>query len=245
MASYILLLSVLLSGGGTGYPSCLSTEEGFSGYPMLPTADVLAIGQLRIRSGLSYCELESGPQLLKIPGAVSWGFVEDLELSAGIPLFLDDDGMEGGLIGNITGGVSYLFETARGGTGLVLRALAEVPTGSDQRDGKGRLMVGGTTSTTFRRFRMSGSAFYGATDPFGDDSEETMSFSAGGSSFITHSLQLVAVMRGNTAGSIDLGGTISFHPVNQVGVYVSLRSGLEGPVRYCVQSGVSWIGSGF
>lgn len=245
MASNILLLAVILTGSGTGFPSCLSTEEGFSGYPMLPTADVLAIGQLRIRSGMSYCELESGPQLLTIPGAVSWGFVQDVELSAGVPIYLDDDGMDGGLIGNLTGGVSYLFETARGGTGLVLRALVEAPTGSDQRDGKGRLMIGGTTSTTFRRFRMSGSAFYGAIDPFGDDAEEAMSFSAGGSSFITHSLQLVAGMTGSTAGNIDLGGTIAFHPVDQVGLYLSLRSGLEGPVRYCVQSGVSWIGSGF
>lgn len=221
---------------------------GFSGFPGLPAADVMPVGGLRLTGAVGYSELEGGSDLLHLPLRGCWGALEDLEVCAGLPLYLDDDGMEGGVAGNMSLGASYLYERARGGTNLVLRARASLPTGSESRDGGSRLEGGASTGTTFRLFRLSVTGMYGlasGNDPFDDDVHDYARFVFGGSSYVSRGLQMAASMEGSTVGDLTASGCCVWDLSEAWGLHGAVRAGLDGPWRYRLEAGATWTGFGF
>jgi hypothetical protein len=241
-----LLLSLQLSADEV--PTTLTDRYGFSGFPGLPSADILPVGALRVTGALDYGETEAGSGILSLPLRGCWGALEDLEVCAGLPVYLDDDGMEGGAVGNISLGASYLYERARGGTNLLLRTRASLPTGSEARDGGARLETGVTTGTTFRLLRLSATGMYGlasGNDPFEDDVEDYMRFVVGGSSFVAAGLQLAGSMEGSTGGDLTASAFAAYDLGRELALHGGVRAGLDGPWRYRLAAGATWTGLGF
>ena len=248
VCSLILALLLPLQLPAQEAPSVLLDEYGFSGFPGLPTPDVLPVGGLRISAGLAYGELESGSDLVMLPLRGCWGALNDLEISAGMPIYLDDDGLEGGPAGNLSLGASYLYERARGGTNLVLRSRLSLPTGFEGRDEGSRLELGATTGTTFRLFRLSATAMYGlasGNDPFEDDISDYMRFACGGSSYIASGMQLAGSLEGTTFGDLTASAMGAYDITESVSLQAGLRAGLDGPWRYRLEGGAAWTGWGF
>lgn len=246
--SAILALLLTLQLPPAEVPSTITDQYGFSGFPGLPSADILPVGTLRLTGALGYSEADAGGELLAVPLRGAWGALEDLEVCAGLPLYLDDDGMDGGLAGNISLGASYLYERARGGTNLLLRARASLPTGEEARDGGSRLETGITTGTTFRLMRLSVTGLYGlasGNDPFDDEVEDYMRFSLGGASFVGSGLQLAGSMAGSTFGDLTASACAVYDLTGEVDIHGGVRAGLDGPWRYRLEAGVSWTGVGF
>jgi len=246
--SLLLVLLLPLQLSAEDAPAVLTDEFGFSGFPGLPSADVMPVGGLRITAAADYGEMEGGNDLVRLPLRACWGALSDLEVCTALPLYLDDGGMEGGALGNISLGASYLYERARGGTNLVLRARASLPTGSESRDGGSRLELGATTGTTFRLFRLSATGLYGlasGNDPFSDDIHDYARFVFGTSSFVSPGLQLAGSLEGSTAGELTASACCAYDPGGPVGLHGSVRAGLDGPWRYRLEAGASWTGFGF
>jgi hypothetical protein len=156
--------------------------------------------------------------------------------------------MDGGLVGNLSLGASYLYEKARGGTNLLLRSRLSLPLGSEARDGGSRLELGATTGTTFRLFRLSATAMYGlasGNDPFDDEISDYMRFSCGTASFVSPGLQLVGSLEGNTVGELTASGMIAYELADAVGIHGGVRAGLDGLWRYRLEGGATWTGFGF
>ncbi len=248
ICSLLLVVLLPLQVQADDAPAVLTDGFGFSGFPGLPTADVMPLGGLRVTAAAGYGELEGGGDIASLPLRGCWGALQDLEVCAGLPLYLDDDGMEGGVLGNVSIGASYLYERARGGTNLVLRTRASLPTGSESRDGGSRLEAGASTGTTFRLFRVSVSGMYGlasGNDPFEDEIEDYARFVFGGSSFVSRGLQLAGSLEGSTAGELTASACCAYDLSGPLGLHGALRAGLDGPWRYRLETGVSWNGFGF
>jgi len=226
-----------------------SSRGGLSGFLLLPGTDVLQRGGLRIQGRFDYIDVrDSSGNYLVLPISVTWGWMEGFEVGGEIPFYLDDSADGGKILGDITAGCSWLYETARGGSALVLRGKLRFPTGQEGRDRGSELDLGISTSTTFRLFRLQASASYvvsGGRNPFEDSISDYLNFSMGGASFVSKDVQVVCGMDGNTCGSLGLSGSGVFYIFDSISLFGVLRAGLSGSESYSVSAGASWTGTGF
>jgi len=174
--------------------------------------------------------------------------VENLEAGIEIPFYITDPADDTRLLGDITLGCAWLYETARGGSSLVLSGQLGLPSGQEGRDRGTELSLGAATSTTFRLFRLQASASYvlnGGKNPFEESITDYMRFSVGGASYITERVQVVCAMDGNTLGNLGLSGSGIFYLLDHMTIFGSLRAGLSGGEAFGLSAGVAWTGSGF
>jgi len=252
MSKAILVIALLMTAAAAPAEDLsprTSSQGGLSGFLFLPESEVLDMGLLRVQARLDYLSLKDdlGSRLI-LPVGATWGVTENIELGGEIPIYLDDETSDGSLLGDISLGCGWLYETARGGTNLVLRGEIRLPTGSRGRDPGTELALGCATGTTFRLFKLQLSAFYvlnGGRNPFEDDIRDHMKFSAGGTSFLTEDLQLAASLQGTSAGSLDAAGTLSFNALRNTVFFWTVRAGLDGAASYSMSVGASWTGAGF
>lgn len=227
-----------------------ATQGGLSGYLFLPESRVLPAGHLMVQGRLEYLDsdLVSEDAFLTLPLTVTWGAVEDLELGAEVPFYLSDPLDNDQILGDITLGCGWLYETARGGSSIVLRGSLRLPTGEEGRDRGSELEVGAATSTTFRLFRLQAAAAYvlnGGDDPVEDDIVDYLRFSMGGASYVAENIQIVLAMDGTTTGEMGMSGSCVLYEFDSVALFGSLRVGLSGPQNATLAGGISWTGSGF
>jgi len=247
---FLALITVIVSGIAGGTPAQgTSTQGGLSGFVFLPGSAVLQEGCLRVQGRLNYIDLKSSSEShLVLPLSVTWGWMDGFEIGGEIPLYLDDSESENRLLGDITAGCAWLYETARGGSAIVLKGQLRLPTGLAGRDRGSELILGAATSTTFRLFRLQASASYilnGGRNPFKDRIIDYMDFSFGGASYVTENVQIVCAMDGNSQGDFGLSGSGILYAFDAISLFGVLRAGLNGTETYSISAGVSWTGSGF
>ncbi len=222
----------------------ISAEGGLSGYPFLPGSSVLQRGFLRVQGKLEYIDMkEDGRNYVLLPLSITWSCIDNLEFGSEIPIYLDDSSFDGNLLGDISAGCTWLYETARGGSALVFKGLITLPTGSEGRDTGSELAFGIATSTTFRLLKLHTAASYvlnGGSNPFKGRITDYMKFSAGGASYITSDLQIICGLDGTTSGDLGLAATLSTYSVNRMALFVSMRAGLSGNTQYSLSAGVAW-----
>jgi hypothetical protein len=248
----VFLTVIILSVAGTSAGDSVqgtSTQGGLSGFLFLPGSDLLQAGGLRIQGYLDYIGIKgSSNSYLVLPMNVTWGWMDGLELGGEIPFFLHDSAEEGKLLGDITLGCAWLYETASGGSALVLNGHLRFPTGSEGRDRGSELSLGVSTGTTFRLFRLQASASYvlnGGRNPFENHIRDYMNFSIGGASYVAEDVQIVCGMDGNTCGDLGLSGSGVFYVFDSVSLFGVLRKGLSGRESYSISGGAAWTGSGY
>ncbi len=225
-----------------------SSQGGLSGFVFLPESEVLSEGYLRVQGRLNYFNPNSSPNAyLVLPMSVTWGWKDGFEIGGEIPFYLHSE-EEDRLLGDITAGCAWLYETARGGSSIVLRGQLRLPTGLQGRDRGSELILGAATSTTFRLFRLQASAAYilnGSRNPFKDRISDYMDFSIGGASYITEDVQIVCAMDGNTWGDFGLSASGVLYIFDDISLFGVLRAGLNGGESYSISAGAAWTGSGF
>jgi len=250
MIKVFLAVSILVLPGISASDSIQGTSSlgGLSGYLFLPGTDVLPEDALRIQGHLDYINRnDPSGDFLVFPLSAAWGCIDGFELGGEIPFYLDGGTGEDRLLGDITAGCAWLYETARGGSALVLKGLVTLPTGLEGRDRGSELALGVSTSTTFRLFRLQASSFYivnGGRNPFKNHISDYAVFSIGGSSYITRNFQIVGAVDGNTLGDLGLSGSGVLYVFNRISLFGVLRAGLSGGESYRLSAGVSWTGSG-
>ena len=247
---FLAVITVMAAGTAGGDPAAgTSTQGGLSGFIFLPGSAVLQEGCLRIQGRLNYIDMKgSFGNYLVFPLSVTWGWMDGFEIGGEIPFYLDDSEGEERLLGDITAGCAWLYETARGGSAIVLRGQLRLPTGLAGRDRGSELVLGATTSTTFRLFRLQASASYilgGGRNPFEDKISDYMDFSFGGASYVTEDVQIVCTMDGNTRGDCGLSGSGVLYLFDEISLFGVLRAGLSGRETFSISAGVAWTGSGF
>ena len=247
--AWIILFSLSATVLSDGPDPGTSGQGGLSGFLFLPESEVLGEGDLRVQARLEYLSLRQGAgNTLSIPLSVTWGVTSKLELGGEIPLFLDDGIADGGIPGDITVGCSWLYETARGGSNLILRGMLTLPTGTEGRDPGTELDLGISTGTTFRLFQLQMSAFYfinGGRDLFTDDVDDGLRYSAGGSSYLSEDLEVAAAVEGTTLGTLDASATVAFSALEGTTFFWTVWAGLDGAESYGLSLGAAWTGSGF
>ncbi len=225
-----------------------SSQGGLSGFVFLPESEVLSEGYLRVQGRLNYFNPNSSSNgYLVLPMSVTWGWKDGFEIGGEIPFYLHSE-EEDRLLGDITAGCAWLYETARGGSSIVLRGQLRLPTGLQGRDRGSELILGVATSTTFRLFRLQASAAYilnGSRNPFKDRISDYMDFSIGGASYVTEDVQFVCAMDGNTWGDFGLSGSGVLYIFDHISLFGVLRAGLNGGESYSISAGAAWTGSGF
>ncbi|OPL18809.1 MAG: hypothetical protein AVO35_12900 [Candidatus Aegiribacteria sp. MLS_C] len=226
-----------------------ASRGGLSGFLFLPESEVLPVGHLMVQGRLEYLDSEaaSNPFLL-LPLTVTWGAVENLEIGGEIPFYLNDPLERENVAGDLTLGCGWLYETARGGSAIVLRGSLRLPTGETGRDRGTELEVGAATGTTFRLFRLQAAASYvlnGGDDPFENDIEDYSRFSIGGASYVAEDIQVVLAMEGTTTGELGMSGSGVLYAFGNMAVFGTLRVGLSGTEDATLAGGLSWTGSGF
>lgn len=247
---FIAVITILAAGVAGSDPAAgTSAQGGLSGFVFLPGSDVMQEGCLRIQGRLNYVNLKSSPDsYLVLPLNVTWGLMDGFEIGGEIPIYLDDSAGENRLLGDITAGCAWLYETARGGSAIVLSGQLRLPTGLRGRDRGSELALGAATSTTFRLFRLQASASYilnGSRNPFKDRISDYMVFSFGGASYVTEDIQMICAMDGNTWGDLGLSGSGVIYVFDGVSLFGVLRAGLSGSESYSISAGAAWTGSGF
>jgi hypothetical protein len=247
LAMTVLTLAASAFGDGP-YPGTCS-RGGISGFLFLPGGEVLPEGALRLQARLEYLSLRGDAgNSLAVPLTASWGVAEDIEIGGEVPFYVDDGIVDGSVTGDITGSCSWLYETANGGSSLILHGMLTLPTGEEGRDPGTELALGASTGTTFRLFRLQMSAFYclnGGRKMFTDDVEDGLRFSGGGTSFLSEDLELAGALEGTTWGTLDAAASIAFSPLSEVTFFGTLRAGLEGAASYSISLGGAWTGAGF
>lgn len=248
----LLLVSLIMIAAGVsaeGPVHGTGTQGGLSGFLFLPGNDVLGTGFLRVQGRLDYLDVkDSEDSYLVMPISAAWGVIGNLEVGGEIPVYLDDPSDDHELLGDITAGCAWLYETARGGSSIVLRGQIRLPTGQSGRDRGAELDLGISTSTTFRLFRLQAAGSYvlnGRDNPFEDDIRDYMRFSIGGASYVTEDVQLVVSMDGSTWGELGLSGSGVFYSFDGFALFGTARLGLSGSRSGSISAGVSWTGSGF
>lgn len=244
----IVVIAILAGGISVGDPAAgTSAQGGLSGFVFLPGTEILQEGSLRIQCRLNYINLKSSSDsYIVLPLNATWGLMERFEIGGEIPLYLSEE--EGSLLGDITAGCAWLYETARGGSAIVLSGQLRLPTGMNGRDSGSELVFGAATSTTFRLFRFQASASYvlnGGRNPFRDQISDYMDFSVGGASYVTEDIQIVCAMDGNTWGDFGLSGSGVIYVFDRISLFGVLRAGLSGGETYSISAGAAWTGSGF
>lgn len=246
---FLAVITVMAPGIIGGNPiHGTSTRGGLSGFVFLPGSAVLGEGCLRVQAHLNYIDLKGPGNYLLLPLSVTWGWMDGFEIGVEIPFYLDDSEEGDRLLGDITAGCAWLYETARGGSAIVLRGQLRLPSGLEGRDRGSELILGAATSTTFRLFRLQASASYilnGGRNPFKDRITDYMDFSIGGASYVTEDVQIVCAMDGNTLGIFGLSGSGILYAFEGISLFGVLRAGLSGNETYRISAGVSWTGSDF
>ncbi len=220
---------------------------GLSGWPGLPSSDILETGLLRAGTSLEYINTDQGT-ILQIPLQACWGLAENFEIGAVVPIVPIDNAFSGSIMGDVVLSGGWLYEKARGGSALKFTGKLTIPTGEKGRDTGAQLSLGGVTSTTFREFRLSMSAEYalnGGRNPFDDTIVDLLYFTAGGSSFLTSDILLYAAVTGSTSSSFTAGGGCQYLLGNSIAVDGGLGIGLDGFTNFKIYSGLSWTGEGY
>ncbi len=247
---FLAVITVIAAGAAGGDPAAgTSTQGGLSGFIFLPGSAVLQEGCLRIQGRMNYIDLKgSSESYLVLPLNITWGWMDGFEIGGEIPFYIEDSEGDDRLLGDITAGCALLYETARGGSAIVLHGLLRLPTGLAGRDRGSEFVLGATTSTTFRLFRLQASASYilnGGRNPFKDRIIDYMDFSFGGASYITEDVQIVCAMDGDTRGDFGLSGSGVLYVFDGISLFGVLRAGLSGSETYSISAGASWTRSGF
>ncbi|MCK5117298.1 MAG: hypothetical protein KAR44_11915 [Candidatus Aegiribacteria sp.] len=247
---FLAVITVMVAGAASGNPAAgTSARGGLSGFVFLPGSTVLQENYLRVQGSLNYIDLKnSSGSYLVLPVSLTWGWINGFEIGGEIPFYIDASGGEDRILGDITAGCAWLYETARGGSAIVLRGLLRLPTGLEGRDRGSELILGAVTSTTFRLFRLQASASYvlnGGRNPFEDRITDYMDFSFGGASYVTEDVQIVCAMDGNTQGDFGLSGSGVLYASDWISLFGVLRAGLSGSETYSISIGAAWTGSGF
>ncbi len=220
---------------------------GLSGWPGLPSSDVLETGVLRAGMSIEYIDTDNG-SILRVPLKVCHGITEDIEVGAVIPFVPVDNSYDGSIMGDITLSGGWLYEKARGGTALKLTGRLTFPSGEKHRDRGAELAFGGVSSTTFLDFRLSMSAEYalnGGRNPFDDTITDVMYFNAGGSSFVTSDVLLYAGMNGSTSSIFKAGAGAQYLLNDNLALDGGVNIGLNDFENFEVYAGTSWTGEGF
>ncbi len=227
----------------------LSANGGLSGFPYLPESRVIPVGGLRVQGSVRWTDMSNTDDYaLVAPLDVAWGVHDNIELAGEVPFYLHDPTDSDAILGDITIGCGWLYETARGGSALVLRGQLRLPTGAAGRDRGAELSGGLATSTTFRLFRLQASASYvlnGQHDPFEDSIEDYMRFSIGGASYVSQDLQVVLAMDGTSAGDLGVSCSGVLYAFDDLALFASLRAGLSGSSNAELSAGGAWTGTGF
>jgi hypothetical protein len=193
IVAILLLVAGVESPAADGLPISLWTENGLSGYWRVETADFLPDGVFRAGGGAAAFFPGGDFGLVPFHAAATFGVDDGLEAGAVIPVYIHDSIWEGGVFGDLSLGIKYLYESARGGTALALKASASVPTGDTPRDRGAELRVGFCTSTVYRLFRLSVDADYfaaGGSDPLDARITDGIDVAVGGASFVLPELQV-------------------------------------------------------
>jgi len=247
LAATVLVLAAVAAGDAPFPGTC--ARGGVSGFPFLPGGEIAGEGVLRLQASLSYLSLRGDAgHRLAVPLAATWGAARDLEVGCEVPVYVEDETVDGNAVGDVTGSCSWLYETANGGSSLFLHGLLTLPTGEAGRDPGTELALGASTATTFRLFRLQMAAFYalrGGRDFFTDDVEDGLRFSGGGTSFLAEDVEIAGTLEGTTWGTLDAAGTITFSPVEALLLFGTLQAELEGTASWGFSVGASWTGSGF
>ena len=247
---FLAVMTVMMAGVAGGNPVAGTSDRGgLSGFVFLPGSTVLQEHYLRVQSHLNYIDLKgSSESYLVLPLSVTWGWMDGFEIGGEIPFYLGNQEGEDRPLGDITAGCAWLYETARGGSAIVLRGQLRLPTGLPGRDRGSELILGAATSTTFRLSRLQASASYvlnGGRNPFKDRLNDYMDFSFGGASYVTEDVQIVCAMDGNTWGDFGLSGSGVLYVFDGISLFGVLRAGLSGGETYSISAGAAWTGSGF
>ena len=221
--------------------------SGFSGWPGLPSSDILETGLLRAGMSIEYVDTDNG-SIIRLPLKGCWGISDDFEVGAVVPVIPVDSPYDGSVIGDITLSGGWLYEKARGGTALKFTGRLTLPTGEEYRDRGSEIAVGGVSSTTFLDFRLSMSAEYalnGGRNPFDDTITDVMYFNAGGSSFITSDVLLYTGLNGSTSSVFKAGAGVEYLLDENLALNGGLNIGLNDFENFELYAGASWTGSGF
>ena len=234
-----LVLAAVAAGDSTN-PFGTSSADGLSGYPFLPSSDVLNIGVLRLQGLFEYVAVKEGGHMMRLPLNAGYGWFENVEVSAGIPLYVSDDVWDESILGNLSVSGAWKYETARGGSALRLSSGFSLPTGSETRDPDAEFFLGAATSTTFRLFRMSAEAKYVL-----NSKNDLMRFSCGGASYVTGDIVVHGSLSGSTAGQFNLSGGVVASPWDKISVMGTASLGLDGPYDFILSAGAAWTGISF
>lgn len=209
----VLILSAGLASEDPGdFSSSLWTQTGLSGYWRIPTGDFVPDGEVRLGAGAGAVMPEGDFGAVPLVMTAAWGLGRGLEAGASIPLYVHDSVFEEGLPGDLSAGVKYLYETARGGTSLSLTGSLSLPTGDLPRDRGAEAGAGFCTSTVYRLVRLSVAAQYfanGGDDPFSERIIDGLEANFGCSSYVLPETQ-VWLGAGSRTGSdpVVAAGTI-------------------------------------
>jgi hypothetical protein len=221
-------------------PFCTASGDGLSGYPFLASSDVLDPGVFRIQGTVEYVDVDGAGGMLRLPLTAGYGWFENVEVAAGIPLYLSDDAYDESVLGSLQLSGAWKYETARGGSALRLSSGLAVPTGAEYRDPGLEFFLGASTSTTFRLFRLSASARYVI-----DETRDSMRFTMGAASYVTGDIVVHGSLSGNSLGVLDLTGGLITGPWQDVAIFASGTAGLEGPWDFRMSAGMTWTGLRF
>ncbi len=238
-----LLLCVFLAtmaAAESSSPFGMASADGLSGYPFLPSSDVLEMGIFRIQGMLEYIDVDGRGNIFRLPLDVGWGWFDNVEVSAGIPIYISDNAWNEGVLGNLSVSGAWKYETARGGSALRFSGGVSIPTGAEERDPDIEVFVGAATSTTFRLFRLSAEAKYVL-----DSSRDSMRFTLGGASYVTGDVVVFGSLSGSTVGEMNLTGGLVTLPWENLSLSGSVTVGLEGPWDFILSAGLAWTGLRF
>ncbi len=227
----IIVLSAGIATPPSGeLPATLPTGDGLSGYWRLGTGDFLPEGSFRI--GATMGAGMPGGDFGTVPLSLSaaWGAAPGLEAGASIPVYMWDSVFEEGPVGDLSMGVKYLYETARGGTALALKGSLTLPTGDAPRDRGAEARAGICTSTVFRLFRLSVDAGYfasGGDDPLHARITDGLDVAVGCASYVMPETQIWIGAGSRTGSDPDAAAGIVWAPLDWLVTGVSAEASMS------------------
>ncbi len=202
MITILIMSAGMASTPPSDFPCTAWTESGLSGYWHVESADFVPRGELRLGVGLG-SDMPGGDfGAVPLSLAATWGAGEGLEAGARLPVYLHDSAYEGGLPGDLSLGVKYLYETTRGGTALALKSSLSLPTGDAPRDRGAELRAGFCTSTVYRLVRLTMDFDYyaeGGQDPLDARIRDGLDIGVGCASFVLPDVQIFLAAGARTA----------------------------------------------
>ena len=228
--SIIVLSAGIATQPSDDIPASLPTVGGLSGYWRLGTGDFLPEGSFRAGAvmGARMPGGDFGTAPLSLSAA--WGVGPGLEAGASIPVYVWDSVFEEGPAGDLSIGVKYLYETARGGTALALKGMLTLPTGDLPRDRGAEARAGICTSTVFRLFRLSVDAGYfasGGDDPLHARITDGIDVAVGFASYIMPETQVWIGAGTKTGSDPDAAAGVVWAPLEWLVTGVTTEAGMS------------------